>query len=302
MPEQVTKIRLSSRLLREPQVFDDLGEMASGLARDLVLWAAWNNTEHIILHVPEFCKMFGYSRTHLFRPLQNQKYKDRLKQVVKKEEYVELFNNTLGWTLVCMLKVNLTFASKRPASITPEGELTPEENIWKGLQILTELSLTEEGFEKKKTGSVVRMTLNPKIIQSSRTKYQTLVLEDYLSLKTPGGHADDQARKMYLRCLWKRRYWDKATPRQGFYPSRDNYDDLLAIARINVNERTRDKQNALLLRKLLNRIGKLPSVDMTPRVTLDPKTGAYRVDWTRGNADVPKPPRKPKKQATVPAE
>lgn len=269
MPAVKEKIRLCSNLLREPQAFDQLGELAGGIARDLTIWAAWNNSQHARLHLPQFCEMMGYHRAHLLRAI-TPAHKAELLQRGWQEQHLPALSNTIGYAITRMATQLLLFAE--PARTNSKRQR------YTNKRILCSVDL----FEKRKTGTVIEFEFDKEVLENCRHRYQTIDLEDYLSLKTPGGHPDDQARKMYLRLLWKRQYWDGLAAERGVFPSGDNYQELLTVA--GLDNYGSEILAASKLRKLLKRVGAMPSVMMKANLKLNYSTGVYEVTWTRVKA------------------
>ncbi len=270
------KIRLDSNLMREPQVFDQLGDLAGGIARDLLLFAAWNNAQHTRLHVPEFCEMMGYNRKHLMRKITDDQVKELL-TAGWHEDDVPVLSNTIGYTLGKMATKLLLFAPPRLA--------TAENDAKKLGRYTNKRMVSAVNLDKRSTGTVVHFEVDNEVLENCRKRYETIDLQEYLSLRTPGGeknpngHPDDQARRMYLRLRWKRQFWDSKHNAPGIYPSKDSYRELLAVA--GLSNYGSEKLAASKLRKLLERIGAMPSIMMIPRVTLNHALGVYEVTWAR---------------------
>lgn len=265
------KIRLDSNIMREPQRLDDMGNLASGIARDLILWAAWNGTTDVILHLPQFCEMFGYQRKHLLRPLDEKKL-DKIKKLYK-AEHVPNLNNSLGWTLMNMSRWNLVFYVNSKGRIPLNASKKSLKCRYQSLRIISQLQ-PESCIEKFKTGTVARMVFDQQLIYNCRDFYQEVTLEDYLSLCTDKGQADDKARRLYLHMAWLRQLWDGVAIPKGYDPSKPDYHELLRVAGLDYSL---DKKNATLLRGLLNRVGALASVQLEATVTHDAALNTYSV-------------------------
>lgn len=269
MPSVKEKIRLCSNLLREPQVFDQLGDLAGGIARDLVLYGIMADTEETVLHLPDFCKKMGYNRQLLMKVMTDEQ-KDWLFDHGFSAKAVEVARVAIGYVLLRMGAQTLHFA---------EEVKRKDDAGKKSLRFKFKNIISEVDINILSTGTLLYYKIDKDVLDNSRGRhYQTLDIADYLSFKTPAGRADHQARKMYLRLVWKRRYWDKTPKREGYYPSQDNYGELTAVAGLSFKE---EKQNATRLRKLLERVAKAGSIKMTPSVKLDPVSGEYKVTWKR---------------------
>jgi hypothetical protein len=263
-----TKIRVCSKILQEPQVFDRLGDLAGGIARDLVLWAAWNNSELATMHLGQFAKMFGYNRQHLLRKVLPAHLARLQERGWHPDDAAEL-NNSLGYALGILAVQPLIFRTEKAAKVSASGQLTPASSKTQFIPTISEVY-----FNKHASGTVIRFKLDPQLLQRCKTVYQSISLNDYLTLKTPGGHPDDQARKLYLRMAWKRRLWDKATVAPGVKPSLDSYEQLKAVCGLVFKD---EAKNACLLRALLKRVGELGSVKLGAEVTLNKDTRQYKV-------------------------
>lgn len=276
--------------MREPQRLETMGNLAAGLARDLLLWAAWNNSTLAILHLPEFCKMFGYQRQHLLRPLDEKKQK-RLKKAVLPED-VERLNFTLGWTVLAMAKYNLIFYTNSEGRIPLTLSKKTRVCRYQSLQILTDFS-PETCITKYKTGTVATMHFSERFIYNCREFYQVVDLPEYLSLVTATGKPDDQARRLYLHMTWRRQIWDGiAIPNKNFNPAKPDYYELLSVAGLKFADA---KKNAALLRALLKKVCQLPSVSCSWDVTHEPLQNTYKVQLAKLGGRVR--PKRPKRAA-----
>lgn len=270
MLEVKEKVRLCSNLLREPQVFDEYGELGSGIARDLIIYGIMGDKEETVLHLPEFCKAMGYNRQLLMKPMSDEQ-KDWLREHKFTERQIEVARVQIGFVLLRMGKQTVHFAKEKERK---DGQKPRKTMRFDFKQLISQVDI-----DILSTGTLLYYTIDRDVLAHSRGKwYQTLTLPDYLNFKTAAGRADHQARKMYLRLVWKRRYWDKTPKREGFYPSQDDYDELKAVAGLNFTD---EKQNATRLRKLLKRVGAAPSVKMIPTVKLNQVDGKYYVTWKR---------------------
>jgi hypothetical protein len=271
MPSEVTKIRLCSNLLREPQVFDQLGEFASGVARDLIIYGVLGDEDETVLHLPTFCKTMGYTRQLLMKPMSDEQ-KGWLKAHGYSDRAIEVARVAIGYVLLRMGKDTLHFEEERERQ---DGDKPAR----KTLRFDYKMLVSRIDVDILSTGTMLYYSIDADILAHGRGKwYQALTLEDYLSFTTPAGRADHQARKMYLRLVWKRRYWDKTPKRAGYYPSKDSYTELCAVAGLHFQD---EKQNAARLRKLLTRVAAAPSIKMIPKVKLNYETGKYEVTWKR---------------------
>ena len=277
MPAVKARIKLCSNLMREPQVFDQLGDLAGGFARDLIIYGAALDQDQVVLHVPHFCEMMGYKRANLLLKL-TDKQKEWMVEHGAKEDHLKKWKNAIGYTIRRMGIQSLEFAL--PAEDTKDKSKYRKNDLrFRYKRLIGVINL-----ESLKTGTLITYVIDPEIMEHSRRKnYQTIYTADYLSLKTKGGRADDKARKMYMRLAWKRQYWDSLTKKKGYKPSVDTYDDLKAVAGFNYS---REKKNAYLLNNLLKRVGQLPSIKMTPKMRLNNATGKYEVSWTRDELEL----------------
>lgn len=289
MSEPSPLIRLASNLLRHPQLFDSLGATSAGYCRDLVLYAAWQNQAVTTLHLPDFCRTMGYDRANLLRKATAAEVKE-IRDSGWPEEEVAEFSNSLGVALVRLVTHNFIF----PARSKESGHKRIE-----GSKIVQHIDL----FKVQKSGTRLEYVLSPEILEQSRDTYQTIHLGDYLSLRTKGGakrpegHPDDAARKLMLRLSWKRQYWEYLEATGTFpknqNPAADNYDELLLVAGLDhLASYAPPKKAASQLRKLLLRVGALPSIRLKPQLTLNKQLGVYEVRWSKmakGEADAPAP-------------
>ncbi len=277
-----TTIHVNSNLLREPRLFDNLrdvvgavaekkddklprlGGQVGRLARDLILYAAWNGAKVVRLHVPEFCAMFDYDRAMLLRkttPAQNQE----MRACSLPEHLLKHYGNFLGYTLVKMGNYNFLWAERtgdsRDTSVRPH-------------QIVEKIAAP---CIRRKRGSYVEFTVSTDIVEQDRARYQKIYIADYLALRTKGGHAWDDARTLYLRVRWKRAWWDAPKVPKEPHPSRDSYKALVAAAGLKKIIPARNQASKLLA--MLRQVGKLPSVCMVPQMHY--VKGRYYVTWTR---------------------
>ena len=266
------KIRLDSNIMREPQRLRDMGNLAAGIGLDVLLWGAWNNSTLGLLHVPDFCEMFGYQRKHLLRPVDDKK-KVRLGKVLKTPEHLENLGNSLGWTLLAMSKYNLVFYTNAQGRIPLNLSKKTKDCRYQSLTLLESLD-PDTCIKKHKTGTLATVEFSERFIYNCREFYQEVDLTDYLSLKTAAGHADDQARRMYLHMTWRRQLWDGMPVPKGYDPSKPEYDELLSVAGLAFTD---PKQNAARLRALLKRVCVLPTVKLTATITHKPAIDRYEV-------------------------
>jgi hypothetical protein len=288
MQVERAKIRISSNLLREPHAFDRLGNLEGGMARDILLWASWKNTQLVQLNVPDFCKLLGYDRRHVLRELTP----DQVSYMIDKAGFLPKsldrkepgnVNSLIAYVITVMFTRTLTFAHRANTST---------HQSFNNKVMVRDLHV----FDKKKKGTIVEFSISEEVLEQSRDAYQTIDLTDYLSLCTKGGSPDDAARKMYWRLLWKRQYWDylerEGKLKKGDKPSEDFYPELLKVA--GMQNFVPAKNGAYRLRKLLDRVSALPSIKMEATMRLNPSTGSYEVTWKRGKlTDAGKPTEKP---------
>jgi hypothetical protein len=301
MPESVTQIHLSSKILRSPHVFDGLGPpdkkgegenragrktygaSNGGICRDLVLYAAWKNQPLVELKLPDFCRMMGYASTNLTRRCTEEEVEE-IRRANIDEEDVPAFSNPLGLALVRLANHALIFSDRRTNSAKKDYATS---------KIVERITL----FEAKSTGTLVSFTLSPELLEQNRRVYQTPVLEEYLSLRTKGkkgaagqpdhpGHPDDAARRLYLRLTWARQWWNYLIREERyeeakafFQESSTEYNELVQVAGL-ASRRGYwpEKRIACELRKLLTRVGSMGSIQLEADVNM--KRGIYEVKWT----------------------
>jgi len=267
------KIRVSQHLLRSPHLFDALGA-SSNVCRDLVIWAGSMKEPVAKLHVPTFCKAMGYESSNLMRRCTADQVKE-IRESGWPEEDVDRFSNMLGLALVRLVTTNFIFPHRK----TPDGNRHIE-----GSKIVKHVD-----YNVKKAGSVVEFTLSEEILDENRYSYQTINLDEYLSLRTSGsekrvGTPDDAARKMYLRLIQKRQRWDYliASGDIVHFPNTpiDKYSELVKVAGYHyLLNYSPERKVAYELHALLKRIGAMPSIRLKPTMAL--KMGRYEVSWTR---------------------
>jgi hypothetical protein len=323
MPSSVTQIHIASKILRSPHVFDGLcppdvkgegenragrktyGASNGGICRDLVLFAAWNNQPVVELKLPDFCRMMGYDSSNLTRRCTDEEVEE-IRRANIDEEDVPAFSNPLGLALVRLMHHTLIFPERRANA--------PKD--YASSNIVERITL----FEAKTTGTLVTFKLNPELLEQNRKIYQTPLLEEYLSLRTKGkkgqdgqpdhpGHPDDAARRMYLRLTWKRQFWNHLIREQKYeeakafmQESSNEYKDLVQVAGLTSRQAYwPPKRVALELRKLLARVGSLPSIQLEADVNM--KRGIYEVKWThRPGLDSTKPVQEKYECSPAPAD
>jgi hypothetical protein len=300
------KIRISSNLLREPHVFERLGPPGQakanttegGLARDILLWASWKNTLLVQLNVPDFCKMLGYDRRHVLRALTP----DQVDVMLQAGFLPKSLDRKEPGNVNCLIAYVITVMFTRTLPFANRDNTSTRQSFHNKLMV-RDLHV----FEKKKRGTVIEFSLSDEVLETSRGDYQTIDLGDYLSLVTKGkeatddkpaksGAPDDAARKLYWHLLWKRQYWDHLEKtgklRKGYKPSESFYPELVLIA--GLQSVTPAKVQAYRMRKLLERVSELPSINMELAFRLNPSTGSYEATWKRNKlTEEGKPTEKP---------
>lgn len=269
-------IRVNSNLLRNPHVFDQLGPLAGALARDIMIFCCWKKQKEVLLHLPEFCEVMGYNRQHLLRPIKPAQVA-QLRQGGWLEEDLPKLSNTIMYTICRMLNVNLVFPEpyEHPQKVESKAKFKKRDRFYTKKSMVSQVL----AIKPHKTGTLIQFRLDDEVIDDLADLYQNLDMAEYRGLKTTGGHADDQARRVFMYCVWKRQYWDSKSAEAGIYPSMDSYRHLLAVA--GLQHHNPQKRAASLLRLLLRRIGKMASVRMTPTVEMDYAQGVYIVRWSR---------------------
>jgi hypothetical protein len=280
MPPVEAKVRISSNILREPQVLDNLCPQGGSIARNILVWASWKGTLKVELNLSDFCARMGYDRKHLLRELTSDQKALMLsagwpeEQLIRrgKDDTKSIRNGN------CLIAYVLTLMYSRTLPFKHRPKSSKHLHFYNKVMIRELITC-----EKRKKGTFIEFVVSEEVLQQARGAYQTIEMGDYLSLTSESGKPDDAAQRMYLRLRWMRRYWDwldrEGKIEKGTNPSVDSYTDLLAVAGIG-----KHKQASLAahkLKTLLTRIGKLESVKMTPTVKLDYPTGLYQVTWKR---------------------
>jgi hypothetical protein len=241
----------------------------------------------IELNLPHFCQTMGYDRANLLRPCTPAQV-----EVIRKTgfdaKYIKAFSNQFGLALVLLGNRTFYFPPKTINKGTPE-----ERDIQKSYKIIE--SFDHPSYKVKHgVATSVKFTLSEELMEENRYEYRTIRPAEYLSLRTAGGekrtvgHPDDQARRMYLRLIAKRQWWDRlvgkglATATSG----NDNYEELVEAAGLRPRNSKGiaydpEKKIAYQLKLLLKRVGALPSISLVPKVLLNQRTGKYEVSWTR---------------------
>lgn len=255
-------IRLSPSILRQPQLFDGLST-SSGLCRDLVIWAAMCNKPVVRLYLPDFCRTFGYERSNLLRLCTPEELQE-ISQIGWPQERTRKLTNVLALALVRLI-----------THVKIEG---------------TKVVETLDEFEVNKgTGTRAVFTLSQKILEENRKATQVIILSEYLSLytsggkKRPKGYPDQAARKLFLRLSLKRQQLND--PINGVYPSQDDYQELTEVAGFSNRPYAHARSVAYYLRRLLERVGKMPSIRLQPSVVLNKSLNVYQVDWIQLEPD-----------------
>jgi hypothetical protein len=297
MSEQVTSVLLASNILRRPDLFDGLGPPAKkgegehrtgrrkegaatgGLCRDLVLYAALNKHRQVEFRLPDFCKEMGYDSSNLMRRCTDEQVEE-IRRAGWDEEDIPAFSNMLGLALVRLVRHNFIFSDKGTTS---------KHKRFSGKKIVESIDV----FKPQKSGTLLTFTLSEEVLEHNRKVYQVLYKEEYLSLRTQSktrklghpGHPDDAARRMYMRLRWRRGYWDYLI-KEGLYEEAkklevDSYTELLLVAGLSERgEYWEPKRVAFELRKLLNRIASMGSIQLVPTVAMT-YGNKYEVTWTR---------------------
>jgi len=281
MQSEEAKIRISSNLLREPQVLDNLCPTGGSIARNILIWASWKNTLRVQLNLPDFCARMGYDRRHLLRALTDDQKElmlaagwppEMLERRDKEGKLnIENGNSLIAYVLTLMFSRTLPFKHRSKNS--------------RHLHFYNKVMIRELlVFEKRKKGTCIEFLVSEEVIGQARGAFQTIHLRDYLSLvNEKNGKADDAAQRLYMRLLWKRQYWDyldrEGKIEKGTNPSVDYYDELLAVA--GLEKYAQASLAAHKLGKLLLRVSKLDSIKMTPNLKLNHATSCYEVSWRR---------------------
>jgi len=286
-PEQT--ILLSSNLLRSPWLFDSLG--ASGdLCRDLVIYASISKTPDVELYVPGFCRAMGYERSNLLRPCTPVQV-EQIRQTGWDENLIPQVSNLLGLALVRLATKLFIFPSKKVSSDHSRVE---------GSRIVQSIDVPSY-IVKKGVATTVKFVLSQEILEDNRNYYQTIYPAEYLSLRTAGGgervgQPDNAARRLYLRLIWKRQYWDYRIA-QGLATKEDSLDSYYELVeagglrRRNALGKQYDSEKKIVyeLKQLLKRVGAMNSIGLVPTVLRNTRTGKYEVSWARLPIVKPRP-------------
>jgi hypothetical protein len=178
------KIRISSNILREPQVLDNLCSQGGSIARNIIVWASWKGTLKVELNLTDFCARMGYDRKHLLRELTSDQKKLMLKagwpeeQLIRRgkddTKSIQNGNCLIAYVLTMMYSFTLPFKHRPKNS--------------KHLHFFNKVMIRELiTFEKRKKGTYIEFVLSEEVLQQSRGAYQTIEMGDYLSLTSPSG-------------------------------------------------------------------------------------------------------------------
>ena len=258
-------VSLCSNLMRSPQVFNQYGPTIEGLARDLMIWAAWNGAKEATLNVRQFAKMFGYSTAFLFKRISTEQQAELAKSKMGPE-----FKDRIGYALAKLYLQRLSFPTSAPYTSKDESGV---ERTYSGLVLIKNLTT-----RSSRLGTFYKFELSGSFLNNCRKRYQTFSLDTYLLLRDDSGKAYSSARKLFLHLCWKRKVWDKAKKQPGVRPSLCQYDELTSIAGFSYGH---DKRSAHVLRQLLDTLADRPGVQMSGEVVKDHESEQYRVNLKR---------------------
>ena len=280
--------KVSSALLRRPWLFDHLSPLP-GLARDFLLWAILKNKATVKLSVPSFCQAFGYKRAALLRPCTPVELLEVRRGVAfgESEDSLNEFSNVIGLVLFRLMRNNFYLPEL-------QGKL-PSRGI-SSTGLLNGMTISY----LKKGGFGINFKLGKELLADVRSTYHTLNLAEYLSIRMPSSmyetgyssEPDDAARKMFLHLSWKRQWWDhmekinkliEAADRlgEGADPAKGDYQELLRVAGLANQKDIPVQELAGQLRRLLERVGAMPSIRLLPHLAPVEGEEGYEVSWMR---------------------
>lgn len=258
-------VSLCSNLMRTPQVFDQYGPSVAGVARDLVIWAAWNGSKHVRLNVKQFAEMFGYTRAFLFKRVEEAQATE-----LKRSKFGPEFKDIIGYALAKLQVQNLVFPDAAMYVATDEGGVTRN---YKTLTVIRNLT-----SKTNRTGTTYEFEVSAAFLGNCRKRYQSFSLDTYLQVRDHKARAYSSGRKMYLHLCWKRKVWDASKKQKGVRPSEAKFDELADVAGFT---RKDERRTAHEVRQLLEDLAHLPGVRMSAEVTKDYQTEQYGVTMKR---------------------
>lgn len=258
-------VSLCSNLMRAPQVFDQYGPSIAGVARDLVIWAAWNGSKQVRLNVKQFAEMFGYTRAFLFKRI-NETQETEL----RRSKFGPEFKDMIGYALAKLQVQNLVFPDAAPYVAADAEGVTRK---YRTLTIIRNLT-----SKTSRTGTSYEFEISAAFLGNCRKRYQSFNLDTYLQLKDTQSRAYSSGRKMYLHLCWKRKVWDASKKQKGVRPSEAKFDELIDVAGFT---RKDERRTAHEVRQLLEDLAHLPGVRMSAEVAKDYQTEQYGVTMKR---------------------
>jgi len=237
--------------MQQPQVFRQISRSYEGLARDIMIWASYDNSEwRCILPVGKFCKVFGYNRQHLLKKLTSK----QLKQLDQLHGVTDV-TNVIEYVLYFLQKTNLTFEEKY-SHVNAAGCI---EKVTKFNTIPAVIgNLT---FTRSPRGFMYSFQVQDYYRRACQQRYQTFLLEYYLNVRTEEGYAWNHGRSLFLRMMWKRYNFESS--KSSYKDGEDNYKALCKAAGISHDC---EKRNAYELRGMLHQVNKLGNIGMEATV------------------------------------
>jgi hypothetical protein len=252
--------------MRSPQVFDQYGPTIAAVARDLVIWCAWNKAREAQLNVKQFGEMFGYSKGFLFKRVNAEQA-----AWLKLKEFGPEFKDVIGYTLARLSIEKMNFP--KAAQYIAEDEKGTKTQ-YKMLGVISEVTT-----QTTRRGTSYFFRLSRTFLNNCQGgRYRSFDLAEYLNLKLTSGNAWSAGRKMYLHLVWKRGAWDQAPHGKKKLHELAQYDELLAVAGYTRSNPTRQAHE---LHELLKSVAAAPGIAMLPDVKLIYETGAYEVSFSK---------------------
>jgi hypothetical protein len=269
----VDNIQLCSAVMRAPYVFEQYGPLVGGpsgieaLARDLVIYLAWNRVEQVRLNVREFAKLFGYSHAYLFKKLTD----DQKAWLKLKEFNPATHKNLITYTLAKLFIEQANFPKDAPLSLpTQEGQRI---EVYDGLQFISKIWVGSD-----RAGTTYKFFMHPGFLQNCKEWYQEFDLNEYLELKSTSGRAWSAGRRMYLHLAWKRGVWNEAISKgRGRGHEKAQLDELLRVAGFKYKDEARQIHE---LRQLLDDLALFAAIKMHAEIKLN-NVGSYEIEFTR---------------------
>jgi hypothetical protein len=268
--------------MRAPYIFEQYNTVKregeaqpsiEGLARDLVIYLAWNRAENVILNAREFGKLFGYSHAYLYKKCTPEQTAWLKHKGFNTADFKDLITYTLAKLYIEVANFPQAAPMSYPVLDADSGKVLSREESYEGLQFITKATVS-----KSFRGTTYTFRQNQVHIINCATRYRCFDLNEYLMLKSTSGKAWTSGRRMFMHLVWKRGAWDSAIENgRGRGHERAQLVELLRVAGLNYAD---EKRQIHELRGLLDDLSLFADIMMTAEIKLN-DVGVYEVEFTR---------------------